>query len=61
MENGADVQTFEQVKLARKWHFDYTTPDRSRQEMLRLKTPLPSEHWPFGRYGILLDIISLLL
>ncbi|XP_072954081.1 F-box protein At4g35930 [Typha angustifolia] len=35
------------VILARQLHFNYTTPDRSRQEMLRTKTPLPTEHWPF--------------
>ncbi|KAF2312436.1 hypothetical protein GH714_034677 [Hevea brasiliensis] len=27
--------------------FNYTTPDRSRQEMLRTMTPRPTEHWPF--------------
>eukprot|EP00268_Persea_americana_P021843 TRINITY_DN21735_c0_g1_i2.p1 TRINITY_DN21735_c0_g1~~TRINITY_DN21735_c0_g1_i2.p1 ORF type:complete len:278 (-),score=55.96 TRINITY_DN21735_c0_g1_i2:309-1142(-) len=41
----------EAVILARKWHFDYTTPDRARQEMLRTKTPLAYEHWPFGSKG----------
>ncbi|XP_042500632.1 F-box protein At4g35930 isoform X2 [Macadamia integrifolia] len=35
------------VLLARQCHFNFTTPDRSRQEMLRTKTPLPTEHWPF--------------
>ncbi|URD78207.1 F-box protein [Musa troglodytarum] len=43
------------VLMARQLHFNYTTPDRSRQEMLRNKTPLPTEHWPFaskaGRKG----------
>ncbi|XP_077246258.1 F-box protein At4g35930-like [Tasmannia lanceolata] len=37
------------VLVARKCHFNYTTPDRSRQEMLRTMTPLPTEHWPFLR------------
>ncbi|GAB4848446.1 hypothetical protein Ancab_003147 [Ancistrocladus abbreviatus] len=35
------------VMLARQFHFNYTTPDRSRQEMLRTMTPLATEHWPF--------------
>ncbi|KAK1599892.1 hypothetical protein QYE76_018727 [Lolium multiflorum] len=35
------------VELARQYHFNYTTPDRSRQELLQNKTPLPTEHWPF--------------
>ncbi|XP_062144676.1 F-box protein At4g35930 [Alnus glutinosa] len=35
------------VVLARQFHFNYTTPDRSRQEMLRAMTPRPTEHWPF--------------
>ncbi|KAK4778100.1 hypothetical protein SAY87_018287 [Trapa incisa] len=35
------------VLIARQFHFNYTTPDRSRQEMLRMITPQPSEHWPF--------------
>ncbi|KAF8405428.1 hypothetical protein HHK36_010334 [Tetracentron sinense] len=35
------------VLLARQFHFNYTTPDRSRQEMLSTRTPLPTEHWPF--------------
>ncbi|XP_057958760.1 F-box protein At4g35930-like [Malania oleifera] len=34
------------VLLARQLHFNYTTPDRSRQEMLSTMTPLPTEHWP---------------
>ncbi|XP_066387073.1 F-box protein At4g35930-like [Miscanthus floridulus] len=37
------------VELARQYHFNYTTPDRSRQELLLNKTPLPTEHWPFLR------------
>ncbi|KAF9618413.1 hypothetical protein IFM89_001136 [Coptis chinensis] len=36
------------VIIARQFHFNYTTPDRSRQEMLRTMTPLPTEHWPFA-------------
>ncbi|KAF6174319.1 hypothetical protein GIB67_040812 [Kingdonia uniflora] len=39
------------VILARQFHFNYTTPDRTRQEMLRTKTPLPNEHWPFISKG----------
>lgn len=35
------------VLSARQQHFDYTTPDRSRQEMIRTKTPAPTEHWHF--------------
>ncbi|XP_020094608.1 F-box protein At4g35930 isoform X1 [Ananas comosus] len=35
------------VILARQLHFNFTTPDRSRQEMLNTKTPLPADHWPF--------------
>ncbi|KAH7668955.1 F-box domain-containing protein [Dioscorea alata] len=35
------------VLHARQFYFNYTTPDRSRQELLRTKTPLPTEHWPF--------------
>ncbi|KAL5557500.1 hypothetical protein UlMin_039736 [Ulmus minor] len=35
------------VLLARQFHFNYTTPDRSRQEMLRTMTPKATEHWPF--------------
>uniref|UniRef100_A0A0E0ISH4 F-box domain-containing protein n=1 Tax=Oryza nivara TaxID=4536 RepID=A0A0E0ISH4_ORYNI len=37
------------VELARQYHFNYTTPDRSRQELLQHTTPLPTEHWPFMR------------
>lgn len=37
------------VEQARQYHFNYTTPDRSRQELLQNKTPLPTEHWPFMR------------
>ncbi|KAI8017268.1 F-box protein [Camellia lanceoleosa] len=39
------------VVIARQFHFNYTTPDRSRQEMLRTMTPLPTEHWPFVSKG----------
>ncbi|GFY80411.1 F-box family protein [Actinidia rufa] len=39
------------VLIARQYHFNYTTPDRSRQEMLRTMTPLPTEHWPFVSKG----------
>ncbi|KAG1354152.1 F-box protein [Cocos nucifera] len=39
------------VLLARQLHFNYMTPDRSRQEMLSTKTPLPTEHWPFVSKG----------
>ncbi|KAL5232234.1 hypothetical protein ABZP36_031010 [Zizania latifolia] len=35
------------VVMARQLHFNYTTPDRSRQDLLQNKTPLPTEHWPF--------------
>ncbi|KAL3525238.1 hypothetical protein ACH5RR_013610 [Cinchona calisaya] len=35
------------VIQARQFHFNYTTPDRTRQEMLRTMTPLPTDHWPF--------------
>ncbi|XP_074371707.1 F-box protein At4g35930 isoform X2 [Apium graveolens] len=39
------------VVVARQFYFNYTTPDRSRQEMLRTMTPLPTEHWPFRGDG----------
>lgn len=39
------------VVLARQFHFNFTTPDRSRQEMLRAMTPRPTEHWPFVSRG----------
>ncbi|XP_030924061.1 F-box protein At4g35930 [Quercus lobata] len=39
------------VVIARQFHFNYTTPDRSRQEMLRTVTPQPTEHWPFVSKG----------
>ncbi|KMZ69432.1 F-box protein [Zostera marina] len=37
------------VSIARQHHFNYTTPDRTRQEMLRTRTPHSTEHWPFLR------------
>ncbi|CDP01862.1 unnamed protein product [Coffea canephora] len=39
------------VIQARQFHFNYTTPDRTRQEMLRTMTPLPTDHWPFMSKG----------
>lgn len=39
------------VLHARQYYFNYTTPDRSRQEMLRTMTPLPGERWPFSSKG----------
>ncbi|KAL9245633.1 hypothetical protein vseg_019258 [Gypsophila vaccaria] len=39
------------VILARQLHFNYTTPDRSRQEMLQTMTPVATEHWPFACKG----------
>ncbi|GFP88168.1 F-box protein at4g35930 [Phtheirospermum japonicum] len=39
------------VVIARQFHFNYTTPDRTRQEMLNTMTPLPTDHWPFMREG----------
>ncbi|CAO2831350.1 unnamed protein product [Amaranthus hypochondriacus] len=35
------------VILARQCHFNYTTPDRSRQELLSTMTPQVLDHWPF--------------
>ncbi|XP_010548266.1 PREDICTED: F-box protein At4g35930 isoform X3 [Tarenaya hassleriana] len=35
------------VLLAKHYYFNYTTPDRSRQEMLSATTPRPIDHWPF--------------
>lgn len=52
------VCIFYQVLLARQLYFNYTTPDRSRQELLRTKTPLPKERWPFMRYVIQNAIFS---
>ncbi|GBG59881.1 hypothetical protein CBR_g66688 [Chara braunii] len=36
-------------------HFNYTTPDRDRQEILSFTTPNPSQRWPFrsGQHGCL--------
>ncbi|CAN1757788.1 F-box protein At4g35930 [Linum perenne] len=39
------------VVIARQFHFDYTTPDRSRQEMLRTTTPLPIDNCPIVGKG----------
>ncbi|KAJ0703551.1 putative F-box domain-containing protein [Helianthus annuus] len=39
------------VVIARQFYFNYTTPDRSRQELLCTSTPLPTEHWPFVSKG----------
>ncbi|MQL70677.1 hypothetical protein Taro_002997, partial [Colocasia esculenta] len=39
------------VLLARQYYFNFTTPDRSRQEMLNTRTPLPTDHWPFMSKG----------
>uniref|UniRef100_A0A7N0UGS0 F-box domain-containing protein n=1 Tax=Kalanchoe fedtschenkoi TaxID=63787 RepID=A0A7N0UGS0_KALFE len=37
----------EAVLLARQFHFNFTTPDRTRQALLNSTTPQPWEHWPF--------------
>ncbi|KAI3808393.1 hypothetical protein L1987_24343 [Smallanthus sonchifolius] len=39
------------VVIARQFYFNYTTPDRSRQEILCTATPLPPEHYPFASKG----------
>ncbi|GAY53792.1 hypothetical protein CUMW_151740 [Citrus unshiu] len=39
------------VVIARQFYFNYTTPDRSRQEMLQIMTPRPTERWPFVSKG----------
>ncbi|MBA0551622.1 hypothetical protein Golob_022498 [Gossypium lobatum] len=39
------------VSQARQFHFNYTTPDRSRQEVLSTMTPRPTDHWPFMSKG----------
>ncbi|KAI3704509.1 hypothetical protein L1987_74731 [Smallanthus sonchifolius] len=39
------------VVIARQFYFNYTTPDKSRQEMLCTATPLPTKHWPFVSKG----------
>uniref|UniRef100_A0A7N0ZWL8 F-box domain-containing protein n=1 Tax=Kalanchoe fedtschenkoi TaxID=63787 RepID=A0A7N0ZWL8_KALFE len=41
----------EAVILARQFHFNYKTPDRSRQGLLRLHTPNSTEHRPFKGKG----------
>ncbi|WOL05907.1 hypothetical protein Cni_G14638 [Canna indica] len=41
----------EAVILARQIHFNYATPDRSRQKMLRAKSLVPLEHLPFTCKG----------
>lgn len=51
----------DQVLSARQQHFDYTTPDRSRQEMIRTKTPAPTEHWHFTRSKELAWPLNLIL
>ncbi|KAI7731076.1 hypothetical protein M8C21_027062 [Ambrosia artemisiifolia] len=38
------------VVIARQLYFNYTTPDRSRQEIL-CTTPQPTEHWAFVSKG----------
>nr|GFA36311.1 hypothetical protein [Tanacetum cinerariifolium] len=35
------------VVIARQFHFNYTTPNKYRQELLCTSTPLATEHWPF--------------
>ncbi|XP_049384029.1 F-box protein At4g35930-like [Solanum stenotomum] len=44
-------KTRKAVTLARQFHFNYTTPDRRRQDMLGTMTPLPTDHCPFARKG----------
>ncbi|KAE9607823.1 putative F-box domain-containing protein [Lupinus albus] len=39
------------VVVARQFYFNYTTPDRSRLEMLSTMTPRPTERWPFLSKG----------
>ncbi|MFS7955034.1 putative F-box domain-containing protein [Helianthus anomalus] len=39
------------VVIARQFYFNYTTPDRSRQEILCTATPQPTEQWPFVSKG----------
>ncbi|MBA0677603.1 hypothetical protein Goari_019002 [Gossypium aridum] len=39
------------VSQARQFHFNFTTPDRSRQEVLSTMTPRPTDHWPFMSKG----------
>ncbi|MBA0706968.1 hypothetical protein Golax_019050, partial [Gossypium laxum] len=42
---------WQKVSQARQFHFNYTTPDRSRQEVLSTMTPRPTDHWPFMSKG----------
>ncbi|KAJ8770997.1 hypothetical protein K2173_023322 [Erythroxylum novogranatense] len=35
------------VVIAKQFHFNFTTPDQSRQELLTVMTPRPTDHWPF--------------
>ncbi|XP_055806310.1 F-box protein At4g35930-like [Solanum dulcamara] len=39
------------VILARQFHFNYTTPDRRRQDMLGTMTPHPTDQHPFASKG----------
>lgn len=50
-----------QVVIARQFYFNYTTPDRSRQEMLRTMTPRPTDHWPFLRHESITICLCFLL
>uniref|UniRef100_A0A7N0ZVI4 Uncharacterized protein n=1 Tax=Kalanchoe fedtschenkoi TaxID=63787 RepID=A0A7N0ZVI4_KALFE len=34
------------VISARQFHFNFTTPDRTRQEIMCVHTPVRTEHWP---------------
>ncbi|KAL8472482.1 hypothetical protein ACS0TY_029626 [Phlomoides rotata] len=47
------------VVQARQYYFNFTTPDRTRQEMLNAMTPLHTDRWPFmskgGRNGIFIS------
>ncbi|KAF6151422.1 hypothetical protein GIB67_020646 [Kingdonia uniflora] len=54
------LATEEKVILATQFHFNYTTPNRTRHEMhemLRTKTPLPTEHWPFIRGHVVGQVV----
>ncbi|KAH7446797.1 hypothetical protein KP509_01G076500 [Ceratopteris richardii] len=37
------------VLIARECHFDFTTPDRERQDALQLSTPRADLNWPFNK------------
>ncbi|PHT91137.1 F-box protein [Capsicum annuum] len=39
------------VILAKQFYFNYTTPNRTQQDMLGTMTPLPTDHWPFASKG----------